>query len=242
MCMRRQWRRVAAVALWGLALVAALSMAGPTGRIGKVLVLADDGRVEVPAKVCLTSGILDYLCVAPASGKEYESLLRLECRPSSLHAALLALGARPGRIDPKFKSAEHEAGNPDLDGRPLGDHVSISVRWGEGEDAQTVPVTDWLIDRATGAPATPLTWVFTGSFIAPSPDGKGKQYMADTERLVAAVLYHGACVLNLAHNAGNPYTGPKQGYEVNTQAVLPLESDVTVIFQFIKKDPADAPE
>ena len=239
---KRGARRRFAAALWGLALASLVALAGPAGRIGKVTVLADEGRAEVPARVCLTSGILDYLCVAPASGKEYESLLRLECRPSSLHAALLALGARPGRIDPQFKSAEREAGNPELADRPLGDQVSISVRWGEGASARTVPVTDWLIDRATGAPATPLTWVFTGSFIASSPDGQGKQYMADTERLIAAVLYHGACVLNLAHNAGNPYAGPREGYEVNTQAVPPLDSDVTVIFQFTRKEAERPPE
>ena len=75
----------------------------------------------------------------------------------------------------------------------------------------------------------------SGSFFAPDPDGKGKMYIADQERIAVAMLYHGACVLNLASAAGSPYKGDDKGYEVRAKVVAPLETEVTVLFQVMKK-------
>lgn len=204
-------------------------------RIGKVAVFRQSGRAEIAAKVVLTKGILDYLCVLPNSGKEYESLLALDCQAASLHAALLALGARPGSISDGFRFEHRGVREPDGPRQPPGDHVRIMLRWRVGETEHTAPVEKWLIHRATRRAPESLTWVFTGSFFAPAPGDWGRVYMADMEKLAVGMLYHGACVLNVASAAGNPYAGEDKGFEINPNAVPPLGAAVTVIFQAQKK-------
>lgn len=208
--------------------------ARPAVRIGKVTVRRAEGCAEVKASVCLDKGILDYLCVAPDSGKEYESLLRLQCRASSLHAALLALGARPGALDDAFKGQGRGDRERGKSGAPKGARVRLSVRWRAGGHEREAPVSAWVIERATGRPPEGLAWVFTGSFFAPRADGKGKVYLADEERIIVAMLYHGACVLNLASAAGSPYQGDDKGYEINAAAVPPVETPVWVVFRVMK--------
>jgi len=209
--------------------------ADPPARIGKVTLYRKSRRVEVAARVILTEGILDYLCVLPNSGKEYESLLQLDCHAASLHAALLALGARPGRIDEAFRYKDRGDPLEPTPQQPPGDRVSITLRWGEGEARQSAPVESWLIRRSTGRMPAKLTWVFTGSFFVPHPQQKGKIYLADLEKVVVSMLYHGACVLNLASAAGSPYAGEDKGFEINPRAVPPPGTPVTVIFHVQKR-------
>jgi len=201
-------------------------------RIGAVTVFRETGRAECPGEVCLAEGILDYLLVAPESGKEYESLIRVHAEPSWIHAALLALGARPGPIDPAFRFEGR--GDPSSgSGAPAAaaSRVRIHVRWKEGDAVRTAPVEQWLTDRSTHRPAEGLEWAFTGSFFAPTFDGAGTRYMADSERLAASVLYHGACVLNIARAVGSPYRGEDLGFEVRSAVVPPVGAEVTVIFE-----------
>jgi len=204
-------------------------------RIGKVTLYRKSRRAEVAASVILTEGILDYLCVLPNSGKEYESLLQLDCRAASLHAALLALGARPGSLDEAFRYKDRGDPRQPTPQQPPGDRVTITLRWGEGEARRSAPVETWLIRRSTGRMPAKLTWVFTGSFFVPHPRRKGKIYLADLERLAVSMLYHGACVLNLAGAAGSPYAGDDKGFEVNPNAVPLPGTPVTVIFHVQKR-------
>lgn len=194
-------------------------------------------RAEVDAVVCLGEGILDYLIVPPDSGKEYETLLRMEAQPSELHAALLALGARSGPLPPELRGdnrgAPPDAGNPPAE--RIGDRVAISVRWGQPGQEEEVPVERWLRDRATGKAANGLTWVFTGSFFGKYPDGE-EIYVGNVERLAVAIWYHAACVLNLGVAAGNPYRGEKLGFEINRAAVPPVGTPVRLIFRVLKKE------
>jgi len=199
------------------------------------------GRAEVDAVVCLGEGILDYLVVPPDSGKEYETLLRMEARPSELHAALLALGARPGPLPPELRG-ENRGAPPDAAGEPtegkpatvrIGDRVTISVRWGEPGREKEAPIEEWLTDRATGKTAQGLSWIFSGSFFRKYPDGK-EVYVGDVERLAVAVWYHAACVLNLGVAVGNPYRGERLGFEIKRAAVPPVGTPVRIIFKVLK--------
>jgi hypothetical protein len=202
-------------------------------RIGNVMVDRAAGKLMIPGTVVLRDGILDYLCVAPSSGKDYESLIEVNCKPSSIHAGLLALGARPGKIDKKFKTAGR-GDHAGMDRRPVGTKVKITVRVGEGDKATETPISKWVIRRATKRPAKELVWVFTGSLMTPKPDGKGKMYLADQERLAVSMLYHGACVLNLASSAGSPYDADDKGYAVNSKVVPKLKTKVWLVFYVVK--------
>ena len=198
---------------------------------------AKGGRAEVDAVVCLGEGILDFLVVPQESGKEYETLLRMDAQPSELHAALLALGARPGPLPPELRgdnrgAPQNAAGSPAPG--PIGDRVAISVRWGEPGQEKEIPVEKWLIDRGTGKTAEGLYWIFSGSFFGKYPDTH-QVYVGDVERLAVAMWYHAACVLNLGVAAGSPYRGQRLGFEINRAAVPPVGTPVRIIFRVLGK-------
>jgi hypothetical protein len=203
----------------------------PPDRIGKVTLNREKKYAEAPGTVCLEKDmtILDYLCVAENSGREYESLFRLDGKPSDLHAALLALGARPGSIPAKFKYDRPDMTNIE-DKRPPGDKVRVTVVAMKDDQEKETPIEAWLTDRRTRKPPRDLVWIFTGSFFAPAPDGKGQAYMADEERIAAAVLYHSASVLNLASDAGSPYQGEDLGYEIGKDPPQPRGAAVRLRF------------
>ncbi|HRU07357.1 MAG TPA: YdjY domain-containing protein, partial [Candidatus Brocadiia bacterium] len=200
--------------------------------LGAMRVYAKARRVEAPGRVCLREGVLEYLLVLPDSGKEYESLIVMEGKASSLHAGLLALGARPGPAPAEFGDGAEERKGDKTEPARTGDWVRIRVRL--GDDGELKPVEAWLRDRATGKAPGPLEWVFTGSALAPGPDGK-RVYVADEDRLVAALWPHGRCVLNVAKAAGVPYRGDRLGYEVNTSALPAEGAKVWVVFELARQ-------
>jgi hypothetical protein len=229
--MRRQISILAAAALlFGFARAfAAPETAVPPPRrvLGKYTIYAAEKRAEVRATVCLNSGILDFFAANADSGKEYESVLILEGQCHELHAALLALGARPGAMPEAFKG--DAAGPPPKEPAAPGSRVAIALRWSDEKGEHTANAESWLIDRATKRPPEKLEWIFTGSFSGRTSDGQ-EVYVGDIERTPVGLWYRKACVLNAASAAGNPYRGDTLGFEVNTAAVPKVGTEVWVSF------------
>ena len=202
--------------------------ASPLKRVlGKYTIYASERRAEVRATVCLTSGILDFFAVNADSGKEYESVLILEGQCHDLHAALLALGARPGGMPESFKGGA--AAPPPKEPAAPGSRVGITLRWSDDKGEHTANAESWLMDRATKRPPEKLEWVFTGSFSGKTSDGQ-EVYVGDMERTPVGLWYRKACVLNAASAAGNPYRGDTLGFEVNTAAIPKVGTEVWVSF------------
>jgi hypothetical protein len=86
-------------------------------------------RIEIPGKVVLREGMLEFIAVTPA-GKTYESFLSVETTAVQLRLALTLLG---------------------LEGKE-GDVVGVSVALPGGE----VPLADLLVDRKTDEKARAL--------------------------------------------------------------------------------------
>jgi hypothetical protein len=108
--------------------------------------------VVIDGKVCLREGQLEMFA-CPKGTKEHESVVVLDCVPQDVHAALLALGAKPGqpvKFDPKYEPAR-------------GDIVDIYVLWKDekGEKHQ-VRAQEWVQYGKTEK-AMPFDWVFGGS-------------------------------------------------------------------------------
>jgi hypothetical protein len=108
--------------------------------------------VVIDGQVVLREGQLEMFA-CPKGTKEHESVVVLECVPQDVHAALLALGAKPGqpvKFDPKYVPAS-------------GDIVDIYVLWKDekGEKHQ-VRAQEW-VQHAKTEKAMPYDWVFAGS-------------------------------------------------------------------------------
>jgi hypothetical protein len=200
----------------------------PSSRaLGKYTIYSAEKRAEVRATVCLNAGILDFFAANANSGKDYETVLTLEGECHDLHAALLALGAKPGAMPESFKG--DAAGPPPKEPAAPGSRVGITLRWKDDRGEHTANAESWLVDRATKQPPEKLEWIFTGSFFGKTSDGQ-EVYVGDLERTPVGLWYHKACVLNAASAAGNPYRGDMLGFEINSAAVPKVGTEVWASF------------
>lgn len=205
-----------------LVVAPAVHPAGPTNLHiqlpGLTIRGGDQPVVEATGQICLTNGILEFLAVEP-QGREYESLLTLDCRPSALQFALLLIGCETGAVP-------REATAP----TPTGSRLDLTVEWTTAGQTRREPVEQWLLDRRTGQSPTRLDWVFNGSYFTTNFEGR-PVFRADEEQAFIALWYQPAIPINLAGDYGNPYRGDNQGLAVNPQTVPPLGTKVKLLFR-----------
>ncbi len=173
---------------------------------GLIIYSGNTKFIEATGKVSLTDGILEFIAVE-SSGRDYESLFTLECRPAALKFALLLIGCEPGESN----------GSP----------VSIEVEWA----GKRAPVEQLVIDRRTKTSPAALPWIFTGSYFTKSVPGGKEVFMADEEQSFIALWWQPSTLINLKKDFGNPYRGEEQGFEVNTRIVPPRGTPVKLIIR-----------
>jgi len=129
-------------------------------------------RITIDAVVAQREDSLEFLLCTTGT-KEYESLLATPVRPSTLHAALLALGLRPGKAG---RWSEREGKEP-VFLPPAGAKLALTVRWKDAKgQSHEAPVSNWLLAGARRTRPKALSFVFVGSAIL--DDGS---YWADSE-------------------------------------------------------------
>jgi hypothetical protein len=198
--------------------------------VGGVTMLPDKAGVEITGKVCQEEGILDFLGVV-AGGREYESVLSLDVKPSVLHAALLAMGAKPGPTSAYIewkKKKDAEAGQPVKALEP-GSKLKITLSWKTPEGlTKEIPATSALFNRKTKtAEPESNAWIFSGSYFAKTLEEK-TVYVADEEGAVIGVVTEPGAVINLSQDAGNPYDSPDEGFVPNKKDMPPRGTTLVV--------------
>ena len=166
--------------------------------------------IEASGKVALTDGILEFIAVEP-EGRDYESLLTLDCKPSELKFALLLIGCE--------------------EGEKKGSLLILEVEWLQDRKAKRVPVEQLLLDRRTRKPAKRLSWRFTGSYFTTHPISGREVFQADEEAAFIALWWEPSVLINVVGDLGNPYRGDDQGFEVLKKAVPPLGTPVKLILR-----------
>jgi len=161
---------------------------------------------EATGKVSRTNDILEFIAVEP-EGRDYESLLTLDCKPSAFQFALFLIGCETGTV---------------ANARSV---VLLQIEYKN----QRFPVERWLIDRKTKKTPTGLRWVFNGSFFSKNPVTDEPVFLADAEQAHIALWWQPSIVVNLADDRGNPYRGEDQGFEVNPAVVPPVGTPVKLI-------------
>lgn len=209
---------------------------GPAPVVGGVTILPDKKGLEVSGKVVMQQGILDFLAVI-TGGREYESVLALDVKPSMLHASLIAIGAKsgptPSYIEWKTKQ-DTEAGKKDVKPLEPGSSLQLTLVW-KTPDGKTheVPAVSFLYNRRTKQ-VEPQTnpWIFTGGYFGKSIEGK-TIYVADEDGAVISVVPESSAVINLAVSAGNPYDSPDEGFMPNKDVVPPRDTPVVLRISLI---------
>jgi len=171
-------------------------------------------QIEIAAEVAQRDGPLE-LVLCHHGEKEYESLLRTKAKPSHLHAALLALGLRPG------KAAEWR---DDKAIPPRGPKLKIRLAWKDkkGRRQEADPAT-WL--RPLGdqkKTSLPEHWVFVGSLVL--ADGS---YWADHDGYMISVANFAASVIDVPFESTDCNAALE--FAAKTKAMPPKGTDVTVI-------------
>jgi hypothetical protein len=189
-------------------------------RVGQVLVDRQKRRVEVPGRLNMTEGILEYYAVGP-QGKLHESVLELFGVPSHLHVALLLVGLDPNTYR-ETATGVREVAKP-------GGRMRLFVEWTDPKTGKPrrEPAENWLYNRQKKKAPPAGDWQFLGSSFW------NGQYSADQGRSIVALIPDESCVVGAVGDAGNPYRGETMGYEVNTKVVPPLHTPVTLVFEAV---------
>lgn len=177
-------------------------------------------QVVVDAEVCLTDGPLELL-VCKSQTKEYESILRTDATPSSIHAALLALGlteGKPARVVPEPDDSTKLRPMP-----PDGARLKITLRWKDDRNqVQEASAGQWLEIPGENKVAAPQAWVFVGSDL--TPQGK---YWADASGDIISVANFPASVIDVPFQSSNQ--NAMLYYKAKPSAIPPKGTPVEVI-------------
>jgi hypothetical protein len=195
-----------------------LAQAGTVVRLPGLAIHGGTNKfIEATGKMALTDGILEFIAVEP-NGRDYESLLTLDCRPSQLQFALMLIGADPGAAPQQAKPGEK-----------IGSPLSLEMEWLANGTRKRLPIEQALVERRTKQPPAALPWVFSGSYFTTDPLSGRKVFQADQERAFIALWWEPSVQINLGGEYGDPYRGDNQGFEVRTAAVPAQGTPVTLI-------------
>jgi hypothetical protein len=193
----------------------------------KVWVDRKQGLVYVDGYISLREGFLEmFACTAGT--KEHESVVAVESRAATVHAALLAVGAVDGdpvQHRPKFKP-------------PTGTEIDVEVRWlDEQGEWQKARAQDW-VRHARTKKLMKQPWVFAGSIIHKDEETGKEYYMAEGGELI--------CVSNFATATmdipiESTDSDDALSFEANTAKIPPLGMPVRIVLKpKLKKKDATA--
>jgi hypothetical protein len=172
-------------------------------------------RVVMVGRVCLREGQLEMFA-CPQGTKEHESIVSLPVKAYVIHAALLALGAKPGSptvFVPEFRPA-------------TGTRVDVSLYWtDENGKRRSAWAQDWVRHWRTGLPMQEH-WVFAGSSFWVNERTGEKYYQAEEGFLICLANFSTA-MLDIPVESSD--AAGQLVFEAFTERIPPLGTRVTVV-------------
>lgn len=155
--------------------------AKPMPKPSRVWIDAEKKLVYVDGYVSLSEGLLEMFA-CPSGTKEHESVVAVYSSAQVVHAALLAVGAKPGtpvRWDPKFSP-------------PTGTEIDIEVRWLDSAGKwQSMSAQKWVRNLKTNKEMT-YPWVFAGSGFWKDEESGKEYYLAEAGDLICVSNFSSA--------------------------------------------------
>lgn len=132
--------------------------------------------VVIDGSIALTDGPLEMFA-CPRRSKEHESVVAVDCKSSTAHAALLAIGALEGK-----PVRYNEIG--DIEAVATGTEIDVYVLWKNADGVrQTTRAQDWVRNGKDGK-ALSYPWVFVGSAFSRDEETKRSFYLADAGEFI----------------------------------------------------------
>jgi len=171
--------------------------------------------VIVDGKICLDEGQLEMFA-CPAGTKEHEAVVAVTAKAQLVHAALLAVGAKPGspvRFDPIYRPVH-------------GTEVEVRVLWTDKNGKKhNVPAQEMVRNVETGK-AMQSNWVFGGSgFYIDEATGE-KYYLAEDGDMIC-VSNFGTAMLDVPIQSSQATGGLL--FEAFTENIPPVDTKVRLV-------------
>lgn len=196
--------------------------------VGAIRLSKRDGTIRFPARVNMTSGLLEYLLVH-RTGKTHESLFSTDVPPYHLQIAMLLLGARGA--DPKQLTNAPPSGpinNAELlESRPPpvpGDPVELKVSWKSHGSNVTHRLESLVVNQRTGQPMKDGAWHFSGSMVWEGA------FIAQIEGSIIAIITDISAMFNSHH----PDRDRDSLWQVRENFLPPEKTPVTIEVKLLK--------
>lgn len=132
--------------------------------------------VVIDGSIALTDGPLEMFA-CPRRSKEHESVVAVDCKSSTAHAALLAIGALEGKPVQYNDIGEITA-------TATGTEIEVYALWKKPDGVrQTTRAQEWVRNGKDGK-ALAYPWVFVGSAFSRDEETKRSFYLADAGEFI----------------------------------------------------------
>lgn len=202
--------------------VQALPQARRLSPDGELWIDTNSRQVLISGAVCFREGPLEMFACLQGT-KEHEAIVALRTRAFMIHAALLAVGAEPGRavqFRPEYRPA-------------AGTEIEVSVYWTDADGKrQQARAQEWVKNAQTGK-VLQHAWVFGGSGFWQDETTGTKYYMAEDGDVICVSNFPSALMdLPIESSQANETLL----YEANTAQIPPLDTEVTVVLKPVLKE------
>ncbi len=159
--------------------------------VGAILLDKKKRRIEVPARVNMPDGLVEYVLVH-SSGKTHESLLITDVQPYHVQIAMLLLGAKGANFNPNKPPQTGPITNSEIVKRPpiTGTPTLLSIQWNEKTNRMDKPIDQFIFDKKLGKEMPATNWNFTGSVIWEGA------YIAQIEGSIIALITDMGAIFN----------------------------------------------
>jgi hypothetical protein len=186
------------------------------------------GRVVVDGYIALQDGPLEMFA-CPVGTKEHESVVAVFSKAQVIHAALLAVGAKPGtpvKWDPKYEP-------------PTGSEIQVMVLWKDKEgNKRIIDAREWVREMGTADSTLDVNFVFAGSSFWKDPDTGKEHYQAESGDLICVSNFSTA-MLDVPIESSKVNSGLM--FATFTDRIPERETPVRLVLQVLdKKRTSDA--
>ncbi|MFQ5504830.1 MAG: YdjY domain-containing protein [Planctomycetota bacterium] len=145
--------------------------------------------IYAKGRITVTRDFIEYIAIGPR-GKKHEAMLTLDGLGSTLNAALLALGLKPGKnvdykpvVPPPTEKEAMDGAPTTILIEPEGPEVHLAVSWTDDKGKEKrYAIEDLLYDLRADAPARDVKWIYIGGQKRAIYRGEPPVFVADYDQ------------------------------------------------------------
>lgn len=190
------------------------------GEKGRVWADKKNRRVVVDGYIALNAGQLEMLACLVAT-KEHESIFAVFSDAQTIHAGLLAVGAKKGepvKWDPKYVP-------------PTGSEIQVMALWKDKDGVKhNVDARKWVREVGSEDKTLDVNFVFAGSGMWKDPDSGKEQYLAESGDLICVSNFSTA-TLDVPMNSSQVNSGLM--FAAFTERIPERETPIRLVLQVV---------